>query len=143
MAQASLLLPDSSSTLAFTLDAAGYLDAHTVAAVRGRLNAAPGCASTDGCTDSPSKLDASSSESSLDALLPAQEPIVLLVDRGTASSAELFTAALRDNGRGVVVGEHTFGKAKIQRIFPMPNGGALKLTSARAIAQVRTRQMPS
>jgi carboxyl-terminal processing protease len=55
-------------------------------------------------------------------------PIVVLVDRGTASSAELFAAALHDNGRGVLVGENTFGKGLIQRVFPMPNGGALKLT---------------
>lgn len=44
------------------------------------------------------------------ALIPASDPIVILVDGGTASSAELFAAALRDNGRGVIVGEHTFGK---------------------------------
>ena len=59
---------------------------------------------------------------------PRDVPIVVLVDRGTASSAELFAAALHDNGRGVLVGENTFGKGLIQRVFPMPNGGALKLT---------------
>ena len=62
------------------------------------------------------------------ALLRRDAPIVVLVDRGTASSAELFAAALRDNGRGVLIGEHTYGKGLIQRVFPMPNGGALKLT---------------
>ena len=61
-------------------------------------------------------------------VLPLDSPIVLLIDRGTASSAELFAAALRDNGRGVLLGEASFGKSLIQRVFPMPNGGALKLT---------------
>lgn len=64
----------------------------------------------------------------LDSLVRPEQPIVVLIDRGTASSAELFAAALHDNGRAVLVGEHSFGKGLIQRVFPMPNGGALKLT---------------
>ena len=58
-------------------------------------------------------------------------PIVLLVNEGTASSAEVFASALRDNGRTVaLVGTKTFGKGLIQHMFPMPDGGALKLTVA-------------
>lgn len=60
-------------------------------------------------------------------LLP-QKPLVLLIDRGTASSAELFAAALHDNGRALLLGEPSFGKGLIQRTFALPNGGALKLT---------------
>jgi C-terminal processing protease CtpA/Prc len=58
-------------------------------------------------------------------------PIVVLVNEGTASSAEVFASALRDNGRTVaLVGTKTFGKGLIQHTFPMPDGGALKLTVA-------------
>jgi carboxyl-terminal processing protease len=58
-------------------------------------------------------------------------PLVVLVDRHTASAAEVVAAALRDNGRATVVGENTFGKALVQALQPLPNGAALKLTTAR------------
>jgi carboxyl-terminal processing protease len=58
-------------------------------------------------------------------------PLVVLVDRHTASAAEVVAAALRDNGRATVVGENTFGKALVQALEPLPNGAALKLTTAR------------
>ncbi len=45
-------------------------------------------------------------------------PLVILVDRGTASAAELFTAAMKANGRAVVVGERTYGKTAAQRLVP-------------------------
>lgn len=58
-----------------------------------------------------------------------QKDIVLLINEGTASSAEFFTAALQDNGRSLaVVGTKSFGKGLIQHTFPMPDGGGLKLT---------------
>jgi len=58
-----------------------------------------------------------------------QKDIVLLINEGTASSAEFFVAALQDNGRSVaVVGTKSFGKGLIQHTFPMPDGGGLKLT---------------
>jgi C-terminal processing protease CtpA/Prc len=60
-----------------------------------------------------------------------EKQIVLLVNEGTASSAEVFASALRDNGRTVaVVGTKTFGKGIIQHTFPMPDGGGLRLTVA-------------
>jgi carboxyl-terminal processing protease len=55
-------------------------------------------------------------------------PMVVLVDRGTASAAEIVTAALQDRGRAKVVGTHTYGKGVFQEIEPLPNGGALDLT---------------
>jgi carboxyl-terminal processing protease len=58
-------------------------------------------------------------------------PLVVLVDRHTASAAEVVAAALRDNGRATIVGENTFGKALVQALEPLPNGAALKLTTAR------------
>ena len=51
-------------------------------------------------------------------------PLVVLVDRDTASSAEIVTAALQDRGRAKVVGTHTYGKGVFQEIQPLPNGGA-------------------
>jgi carboxyl-terminal processing protease len=55
-------------------------------------------------------------------------PMVVLVDRGTASAAEIVTAALQDRGRAKVVGTHTYGKGVFQEIQPLPNGGALDFT---------------
>ena len=60
-----------------------------------------------------------------------QKKIVLLVNEGTASSAEVFASALHDNGRTVaLVGAKTYGKGLIQHTFPMPDGGGLRLTVA-------------
>ncbi|HZU39888.1 MAG TPA: S41 family peptidase [Solirubrobacteraceae bacterium] len=55
-------------------------------------------------------------------------PLVVLVDRGTASAAEIVTAALQDRGRAKVVGTHTYGKGVFQEIEPLPGGGALDIT---------------
>ena len=193
LASASLLLPDD-ATIAYTIDAANNLNAHTVGLVQQQWRAAAvaadaqqspvrrsgmeptqqqqqqqqpspllaaaapagttaDCASnSDDCSEESSAMGAmggaAAAASSIEAPsgartapraprpssvrplepFPPNVPIVVLVDRGTASSAELFAAALHDNGRGVLVGENTFGKGLIQRVFPMPNGGALKLT---------------
>lgn len=58
-------------------------------------------------------------------------PLVVLVDRFSASSSEIVAAALRDHHRAAVVGEHTFGKALVQSIDPLGGGAALELTIAR------------
>jgi carboxyl-terminal processing protease len=58
-------------------------------------------------------------------------PLAVLVDPFTASSAEVVAAALQDDHRAVIVGEHTYGKAVVQAIDPLANGGALALTTAR------------
>ena len=55
-------------------------------------------------------------------------PLVVLVDRGTASAAEIVTGALQDRRRALVVGTHTYGKGVFQEINPLPNGGALDIT---------------
>src|SRR5262249_58306582 len=60
-----------------------------------------------------------------------RKPLVVLVDRYSASSAEIVAAALRDHNRATLVGERTFGKALVQSIDPLDNGAALELTIAR------------
>ncbi len=55
-------------------------------------------------------------------------PMVVLVDGGTASSAEIVTGALKDRGRARVIGSHTYGKGVFQQLFPLPGGAALDIT---------------
>jgi carboxyl-terminal processing protease len=57
-------------------------------------------------------------------------PLVVVVDRATASAAEIVAAALGENKRAKIVGTRTFGKATIQAVVPVPGGGAVKLTVA-------------
>lgn len=59
--------------------------------------------------------------------LPAL-PMVVLIDRGTASAAEILTAALADNADAEIVGTRSFGKGVFQQEIGLSNGGALKLT---------------
>jgi carboxyl-terminal processing protease len=61
-------------------------------------------------------------------------PLVVLVDGNTASAAEIVAAAVQDAHAGTVIGEKTFGKGLVQETFPLPDGGAIKLT----VAQYRT-----
>jgi carboxyl-terminal processing protease len=60
--------------------------------------------------------------------IPTSIPMVVLVDRGTASAAEIVTGALHDRGRAKVVGTRTYGKGVFQEIEPLANGGALDFT---------------
>jgi len=60
--------------------------------------------------------------------------MVVLVDGGTASAAEILAAALADRGRAVVIGSSTFGKGVVQTIDPLPDGGELFLTWSRILA---------
>ncbi|MDD2705532.1 MAG: S41 family peptidase [Acidocella sp.] len=57
-------------------------------------------------------------------------PIVILTNAGTASAAEIVTAALQQNRRALVLGTKTFGKGSVQTIMPIDNAGALRLTTA-------------
>lgn len=59
------------------------------------------------------------------------EPIVVLVNLGTASAAEIVTGCLQDLHRAVILGQKTFGKGSVQTIFPFDDGSALKLTTAK------------
>jgi carboxyl-terminal processing protease len=55
-------------------------------------------------------------------------PLAVLVNRDTASAAEIVTAALKDHGRGTIVGTRTYGKGVFQEIMQLRNGGALDFT---------------
>jgi carboxyl-terminal processing protease len=57
-------------------------------------------------------------------------PLVVMTNEGSASAAEIVTAALQQNQRGLVLGMRTFGKGSVQTIVPIPGNGALRLTTA-------------
>ncbi|GAB5033698.1 peptidase s41 [Nannochloropsis oceanica] len=128
---AALFLPDPKSVLCFTMDAWGGYSAHLA---------------EEYDTSATLPLTASGSRASARAaalllargefgdkwapLVSPKKPVVVLVNKGSASSSETFAAALHDNDRAWLVGERTFGKSLIQHLFPLPDGGALKLTVA-------------
>ncbi|MFR9165965.1 MAG: S41 family peptidase [Dysgonomonas sp.] len=57
--------------------------------------------------------------------------LVILVNEGSASASEIVSGAIQDWDRGVIVGRRTFGKGLVQRQFPLPDGGAIRLTVSR------------
>jgi carboxyl-terminal processing protease len=58
-------------------------------------------------------------------------PLVVLVNRGTASAAEIVSGAIQDHDRGLIVGEVTFGKGLVQTVYPLGEGTGLALTTAK------------
>jgi carboxyl-terminal processing protease len=64
------------------------------------------------------------------AAIETKRPLVVLVDHDTGSAAEIVAGALRDDGRALLVGRRTYGKATVQSLIALSNGGALKLTTA-------------
>jgi carboxyl-terminal processing protease len=60
-----------------------------------------------------------------------QEPIVVMVNGGSASASEIVTGAIQDHDRGMVVGEQTFGKGLVQTVSPLSENTGLALTTAR------------
>jgi carboxyl-terminal processing protease len=67
-----------------------------------------------------------------DTLVPNSFPIIILIDRNSASAAEIFAGALKDHNRALLVGETSFGKGSVQQVFFLPGGdGAFKMTTAK------------
>ena len=62
---------------------------------------------------------------------PATVPLVVLINRNTASASEIVAGAIQDHGRGLIVGETSFGKGLVQRIYQLPFNTGLTLTTAR------------
>ena len=59
-------------------------------------------------------------------------PLIVLVDGGSASASEIVAGAIKDHGRGLIMGSKTFGKASVQKVFPLgSSGAAVKITVAR------------
>lgn len=66
------------------------------------------------------------------------QPLVVLVDAGTASAAELVAGAIRDRERGILIGQRTYGKGSVQLIFRLKDGSSVHITSAEWFTPNRT-----
>ncbi len=62
---------------------------------------------------------------------PEDVPLVILINRGSASASEIVAGAVQDHGRGLIVGETSFGKGLVQHVFQLPFNTGLTLTTAR------------
>lgn len=67
------------------------------------------------------------------------KPIVVLIDEGSASAAEILSGILKDHGLATLVGEKTYGKGTVQNLLPLNNGGAMKLTIAEYLTPSRNK----
>lgn len=90
-----------------------FLDSGTIVTTRGRLQ------------------DANLSFSAHPGDLLNGAPMVVLVDNGTASAAEIVSGALKDNHRALIIGRRTFGKGVVQTVLPLDAEHAVKITTAR------------
>lgn len=90
-----------------------FLDSGTIVSTKGR--------------DQSQDMEVSAQKNSRD----RKYPVVVLVNGGSASAAEIVAGALQDNKRALVLGTKTFGKGSVQTILPLSDGSGLRLTTAR------------
>ena len=64
-------------------------------------------------------------------IVPQDMPVILLINRGSASASEIVAGALKDRGRAYLVGEKTFGKGSVQRVYPVGSNAGFRITTAR------------
>lgn len=102
----------------------GYLDV-AIKMVNEFLNDGDMIVYTEGASSPRQNVDADGSGSC------KNTGITVLIDEFSASASEIFAGAMQDNDRGLVVGRRSFGKGLVQQQFPLPDGGALRLTVAR------------
>lgn len=74
-----------------------------------------------------------SEEEALGTAIGGLQPLVILVNKYTASASEITSGALQDYHLAKLIGTKTFGKGVVQSIYPMPDSGALKITTARYV----------
>ena len=70
-------------------------------------------------------------EYTCDGKTPLEVPLVVLVDMNSASASEIFAGAIKDYNYGTLIGTTTFGKGIVQSLFPLEDGDAIKLTTAK------------
>ncbi|MDP8233205.1 MAG: S41 family peptidase [Candidatus Saelkia tenebricola] len=59
-----------------------------------------------------------------------KKPLIVLINKGSASGSEILAGAVQDNNRALIIGQSSFGKASVQTIIPLKDGSALRLTTA-------------